>query len=64
MPKIKTHKGTAKRIKITRTGKLKRRRSFQGHNLEKKSAIRKQGFHKMRDVSSADQKNVRRLLNV
>jgi len=37
MPKLKTHKGTAKRIKMTSTGKLTRRRAFGGHMLAKKS---------------------------
>ena len=35
MPKLKTHKGTAKRIKLTSTGKLTRRRAFGGHMLAK-----------------------------
>ncbi len=37
MPKLKTHKGTAKRIKLTSTGKLTRQRAFGGHLLAKKS---------------------------
>ena len=41
MPKMKTHKGTAKRIKITSTGKLTRRRAFGAHLLSKKSKSRK-----------------------
>jgi len=39
MPKIKTHKGTAKRIKITSTGKLTRRRAFGNHMLAKKAKV-------------------------
>ena len=37
MPKLKTHKGTAKRVKITKTGKVTRRRAFGAHLLAKKS---------------------------
>ena len=37
MPKLKTHKGTAKRIKISGTGKLIRERAFGNHILAKKS---------------------------
>ena len=41
MPKIKTHRGTAKRIRVTGTGKLLRRRAFGGHFLAGKSSSRK-----------------------
>lgn len=44
MPKIKTHKGTAKRIKLTSTGKLIRRRAFGNHMLSKKSKSRKRNI--------------------
>ena len=45
MPKLKTHKGTAKRIKLTSTGKVKRRRAFGGHMLAKKSKSRKRNIN-------------------
>ena len=41
MPKLKTHKGTAKRVKITKTGKILRERAFSNHLLSKKSKSRK-----------------------
>ena len=44
MPKIKTHKGTAKRFRVTPTGKVVGRHSQQSHILEKKSAKRKRAF--------------------
>ena len=62
--KIKTHQGAAKRIQITKGGKMKRRKAFQSHNLEKKSANRKRSFQKMQDVAPAEQKRIRRLLNI
>lgn len=62
-PKIKTHKGTAKRVSITKGGKLKRRPASQSHNLTKKSSARKQQYRKAQDVSSSGQKRVRKLLN-
>ena len=62
-PKIKTHQGTAKRVSVTKSGKLKRRKSFQSHNLEKKSAARKRTFQMPQDVPQSLQKKVRRLLN-
>lgn len=62
MPKIKTHKGTQKRIKITKTGKLKRRKAFRSHLLEKKSPKRKQNYTKLHDISSGDKKRLKKLL--
>ncbi len=47
MPKIKTHKATAKRIKVTGTGKILRSRGFQNH---KKSAKSKRSLRKMDDM--------------
>ena len=40
MPKMKTHRGAAKRFKVTGTGKLRRRQAFMNHILEKKSSTR------------------------
>ncbi|MDD5605857.1 MAG: 50S ribosomal protein L35 [Patescibacteria group bacterium] len=62
MPKIKTHKGTAKRISITKSGKLKRRQAMQSHNLSKKTSARKRKLARPADVASVDIKRVRRLL--
>ena len=41
MPKQKTHKGLSKRVKVTGTGKVKRRRSFGSHLMSGKSAKRR-----------------------
>jgi len=43
MPKMKTDKGAQKRIKVTGTGRLRRRKAFRSHLLEHKSATRKRG---------------------
>ena len=40
MPKMKTHRGLAKRFRVTGSGKLMRRKAFRGHNYEKKSSVR------------------------
>lgn len=64
MPKLKTHKGTAKRIKLTSTGKLLRRRAFGNHLLEKKSKSRKRAINTMATVTGSMAKNVRRALGV
>lgn len=62
MPKIKTHKGTAKRIKITSTGKLTRRRAFGGHLLAKKSKSRKRAINQSATITGSMAKNVRRAI--
>lgn len=62
MPKEKTHKGIQKRIKITKTGKLKKRRAFRSHLLEKKSNSRKEKYQKEFDVSKTDASNVKKML--
>jgi large subunit ribosomal protein L20 len=58
VPKIKTHKATAKRIKITGTGKVLRSRGFQNH---KKSAKSKRSLRKMDDMLLATPGMVRRV---
>jgi len=64
MPKMKTHKGTAKRFKLTGSGKLKRGKAFKSHILEKKSAKRKRKLRKTTLVHPSDQKAVKRMLGV
>jgi large subunit ribosomal protein L35 len=64
MPKMKTHKGTAKRIKLTSTGKLIRRRAFGGHFLSKKSKSRKRAINTSATVTGSMARNVRRALGV
>ena len=64
MPKIKTHKGTAKRIKLTSTGKLLRNRAFAGHNLSKKSKSRKRVIGTTAQLKGSVAKNLKRALGV
>jgi large subunit ribosomal protein L35 len=63
MPKMKTHRGAAKRFKITPTGKIRRRRAFANHILEKKTAKRKRHLNAPDAVvAPQDEKRIRRLL--
>lgn len=62
MPKLKTHKGTAKRVKITKTGKLLRRRAFGSHLLAKKSKSRKRVIGTSAAITGAQAKNVKRAI--
>ena len=64
MPKLKTHKGTAKRIKMTSTGKLTRRRAFGGHMLAKKSKRRKRAINQPATITGSMAKNAKRALGV
>jgi large subunit ribosomal protein L35 len=62
MPKMKTHRGAAKRVKKTGSGKLKRSKAFTSHILTKKSSKRKRGLRQSTLVSESDMKRVRTLL--
>jgi large subunit ribosomal protein L35 len=62
MPKMKTDKGAAKRFKVTATGRIRRRRAYMNHILEKKNSVRTRRLNRDADVSPADTKQVRRLL--
>jgi large subunit ribosomal protein L35 len=64
MPKLKTHKGTAKRVRITRTGKVIRKRAFGNHMLAKKSKSRKRNIKTGAKVNGKMAKNVKRALGV
>jgi large subunit ribosomal protein L35 len=62
MPKMKTHSGAKKRFRKTATGKLRGRRAYSSHILEKKSPKRKRRMAKPVDISGNDAKTVKRLL--
>lgn len=63
MPKMKTHRGAAKRFKRTGSGKLKRSRAYKSHLMASKSQSRVRRLRKSGLVSSADHNRVARLLN-
>jgi large subunit ribosomal protein L35 len=62
MPKMKSHRGAAKRFKKTGTGKLKRAHAMKSHILTKKSPKRKRNLRQSALISDADQKRIKRLL--
>ena len=51
MPKMKTHKGTAKRFRVTGTGKIVRAKAFKSHIKSKKSPKRIRNFRKENSLS-------------
>ena len=62
MPKMKTHRGMAKRVRKTGTGKLMRAKAFKSHILTKKSP--KRNFRHETEVAKADTKVVERQLGL
>ena len=62
MPKMKTHRGAAKRVKKTGTGKLKRMRAYKSHILTKKTTKRKRRLRQATLVSKADAKKLNKIL--
>lgn len=60
--KNKTHKGTAKRVKITGSGKLRREKANRRHLLEGKPSTRTRRLKGTTDVADADVKRIKRLL--
>ncbi|MET1002533.1 MAG: 50S ribosomal protein L35 [Acidimicrobiia bacterium] len=62
MPKQKTHRGAAKRFKVTGTGRIFRRKANRAHLLEKKSSRRTRRLGRPTEVTGGDRKHVERLL--
>jgi len=62
MPKMKTHKSSAKRFKVSSSGLIIRSKAYKSHILTKKTAKRKRNLRKSTIVSSAEAKNIKVLL--
>ncbi len=62
MPKMKTHRGAAKRFKATGTGKLRRRRAFRNHILEKKPSTRTRRLKDEVVLAPGDAARIKRML--
>ena len=60
--KLKTHRGAAKRFKVTGSGKVTRHHAFARHILTKKAAKRKRHLGQSTIVSDADTPSVRKML--
>ena len=63
MPKQKTHKGAAKRFKVTATGKVLRHHSMHSHMLTGKSQKRKRNLRKATEVGGQFAKTVKEMLH-
>jgi large subunit ribosomal protein L35 len=62
MPKLKTHRGAAKRFKRTATGKFKRNHAYHSHILTKKTQKRKRALRASVIVDASDQSRLDQML--
>ncbi|MEW5746546.1 MAG: 50S ribosomal protein L35 [Nitrospirota bacterium] len=62
MPKLKTHRGAAKRFKVTGSGKIKRNKAYKSHLLTGKASKRTRNLRKGTLVPEAQFDNVKKLL--
>jgi large subunit ribosomal protein L35 len=61
---MKTHKGSAKRFRVTGSGKIMRAKAYKSHILEKKSQKRKRNFRHESEVAASDYKVIARNLGL
>ena len=62
MPKIKTHRGAAKRFSLTKSGKVKRSKAFKSHILTKKDTKRKRRLRKASYAVESNAKVIKKLI--
>ncbi len=64
MAKMKTHRGAAKRFKVTGSGRIMRRKAYRSHILEKKPSHRTRRLAREAEVTGGDRAQVKRLLGL
>lgn len=62
MPKVKTHRGAAKRFSLTKSGKVKRAKAFKRHILTKKTTKRTRNLRKAGFIAECEAKNIKKLI--
>ncbi|MCX5801967.1 MAG: 50S ribosomal protein L35 [Proteobacteria bacterium] len=62
MPKLKTHRGLAKRVKVTARGKIKRAKAFHSHLLSSKTPKMKRRLSKSDTIHPSDMKRIKSLI--
>ncbi|EOS60776.1 50S ribosomal protein L35 [Firmicutes bacterium M10-2] len=62
MPKMKSHRGLAKRVKITGTGKVKRSHAYTSHRFHGKTKKQRRHLAKPALISSTDYKRIKEML--
>jgi len=61
---MKTFSGAKKRIKVTGGGKLRRRKAFRGHIMEKKSSTRARRLGRETDIAPGQLKHVKKMMGL
>ncbi len=64
MPKMKTHRGAAKRFKVTGSGRILRRKAYRNHLFEAKPSKRTRRLAREAEVTGGDRAQVRRLIGL
>ena len=64
MPKLKPHKGILKRMKVTKTGKVIRRKANKGHLMSSKTGKRRRNLGRAAVAASSDMQRLRRMLGI
>jgi len=62
MPKVKTHRGAAKRFSVTKSGKIKRGQAYKSHILTKKTTKRTRNLRKTAYIAECEEKNIKKLI--
>ena len=62
MPKMKTHRGAAKRFRLTATGKVRRRHAYRDHLLEHKPTKRTRRLGRPAEVVGKEKKRIKQML--
>ena len=62
MPKVKTHRGAAKRFSVTKSGKVKRAQAYKSHILTKKTTKRTRNLRKTAYIAECGEKNIKKLI--
>ncbi|MDR3051797.1 MAG: 50S ribosomal protein L35 [Oscillospiraceae bacterium] len=62
MPKQKTHRGAAKRLRVTKSGLIKRAKAYKSHILNKKTTKRKRNLRKAAFVAASEAKVIKKLI--
>lgn len=62
MPKMKTHRGAAKRFNLTKSGKVKRAKSMRNHFLRRKSTKAKRGLRQNGYVDASQANTIKRMI--
>ncbi|OGF65223.1 MAG: 50S ribosomal protein L35 [Candidatus Fischerbacteria bacterium RBG_13_37_8] len=62
MPKLKSHKGAAKRFRVTKKGKVTHQQAYKSHLLTKKNKSRKRNLKKIVTLDTVEVKKIKEML--